>query len=101
MKTTREIRDAFRNPDFSVQTCLAYYQELHDNGHFEVVKNFLLKGDSVLGKQGYTYNEAIRRFATVQNEPFNDSYGAYAGTYSTFLYNGEVVSKSTSYSLFN
>lgn len=101
-KSIKEIRDAYMiKPQYDLNNCFSFYKEMHDNGHFDYVKNFLLNGDGVLGKQGYTYDAVLSAFAEVKSEEFNDYRGEYAGTHYTYFYNGEKVYERTSYSLFN
>lgn len=102
MNTQREIVSKYMvKPEYRLNNCLAFYRELHDNGHLDPVMNFLAHGDSVLGQQGYTWEAALSQLAQCQSSPFNDHRGEYAGSHKEYYYNGQKVYSETSYSLFN
>lgn len=98
--TSRQIRDKYRNPNYSVNTCAAYYMELHDNGHYDKVLSFLMYGDAVIGRQGYTYDKVLVDLCDKSNCAFTDSRGEYAGTHTTYTYRGQHITTTTNWSLF-
>jgi hypothetical protein len=96
----RDIRRKWSH-EYRLNDCLAYYIELHENGHFDAVARFLKNGDAFLGHQGYTWENALAKVCTIQTKDFHDGRGEYAGTFYTYVYNNQEVYSSTSYSLFN
>jgi hypothetical protein len=100
--TKREIISKYMaKPEYHLNTCAAYYREMHENGYYETVLHFLLHGDSVIGKQGFTYDTILRELTTCEAASFVDHRGEYAGTHRTYKYQGQPVHYETRYSLFS
>jgi hypothetical protein len=102
MKSKQEINNQFYCPaSATINFCLNYYLEMHNNGHKAIVRHLLEKGDGFCGKNGYTYQELRKRVCDVKAVPFYDYQGVYAGTNYSYFYDGSLVDQSVSYSLFN